>query len=117
MKLKQALLASAFFLLNISSAVVWAANGTTASAPAALAHTSAQTQASAAPAEAQAPVNINTADVKALSTLKGIGPAKAQAIVDYRKANGKFAAADDLAKVKGIGAKIVADNLSRIVTQ
>ena len=52
------------------------------------------------------PVNINTADAKTLAKeLDGIGPAKAQAIVDYRQKNGSFKTADDLLKVEGIGAE------------
>jgi len=51
------------------------------------------------------PVNINTADAKTLETLDGIGPAKAQAIVDYRKQNGLFRSVEDLGKVDGIGDK------------
>ena len=54
------------------------------------------------------PVNINQADVSALTTLKGIGPKKAEAIVAYRTAHGPFKAVSDLAKVKGIGLKSVA---------
>lgn len=57
------------------------------------------------PALAFAKVNINTATVEELSRLKGIGESKAQAIVDYREANGEFASVDDLVKVKGIGEK------------
>jgi competence protein ComEA len=57
---------------------------------------------------AVAVVNINTADVKTLKTLKGMSDKKAQAIVDYRTKNGLFASVDDLTKVKGFGAKSVA---------
>ncbi|MDH3348088.1 MAG: ComEA family DNA-binding protein [Desulfobulbaceae bacterium] len=54
-----------------------------------------------------AQVNVNTANVDELSTLKGIGPAKAQAIVDYREKNGPFKFGEDLTKVKGVGPKIM----------
>src|SRR5260221_11582991 len=58
-----------------------------------------------AAATAFAAVNINTATKDELIALSGIGPAKAQAILDYRKANGPFKSVDDLKNVKGIGAK------------
>ena len=48
-------------------------------------------------------VNINTADAEELETLTGIGPALAQAIIDYRAGHGAFRSADDLLLVKGIG--------------
>jgi len=54
-----------------------------------------------------AKVNINTATATELATLNGIGATKADAIVAYRNANGKFTSVDDLAKVKGIGEKII----------
>jgi competence protein ComEA len=55
---------------------------------------------------ALAVVNINTATQEEFIALhKGLGPAKAQAIIDYRKANGPFKSVDDLKHVKGIGAK------------
>jgi competence protein ComEA len=48
-------------------------------------------------------ININTADVVLLDTLPGIGPTKAQAIVDYRTAHGPFAKIEDIQNVTGIG--------------
>lgn len=48
-------------------------------------------------------VNINTADAALLDTLPGIGPAKAQAIIDYRTKNGPFQAIEDIQNVSGIG--------------
>ena len=51
-------------------------------------------------------VDINTATAEQLEkSLKGIGPAKAAAIVKYREANGPFKSVDDLAKVPGIKGK------------
>ena len=58
-------------------------------------------------ATAFAALNINTANVQELTTLSGIGPSKAQAIVEYREKNGPFKSVNDLAKVKGIGPKTV----------
>ncbi len=53
-----------------------------------------------------APVDINTADAATLAqAVSGIGPSKAQAIVDYRTTNGRFASIDDLVNVQGIGFK------------
>lgn len=48
-------------------------------------------------------VNINTATQAELESLKGIGPEKAKAIIEYRTKNGAFKTVDDLDKVKGIG--------------
>jgi competence protein ComEA len=48
-------------------------------------------------------VNINTASKEELDKLKGIGPVKAQAIIDYRTKHGPFKTIDDLEKVPGIG--------------
>ncbi len=51
-----------------------------------------------------AAVDINTASQAELEVLKGIGPAKAKAIVEYRNERGLFSSVDDLEKVSGIGA-------------
>lgn len=55
-----------------------------------------------------AAVNINTATPAELDGVKGIGPSKAQAIVDYRSKNGPFKSLDDLKNVKGFGEKSIA---------
>ena len=47
-------------------------------------------------------LDINAATAEQLDALFGIGPVKAQAIVDYRTANGKFKTIEDIMKVKGI---------------
>ena len=49
-----------------------------------------------------AAVDINTATPQQLEALKGIGPEKAKAIVDYRQKNGAFKTTEDLMKVPGI---------------
>lgn len=61
-------------------------------------------------------VNINTADAATLDeVLLNVGPSKARAIVEYRKANGAFRSAEQLALVKGIGLATVEKNRDRIV--
>lgn len=63
-----------------------------------------------------APVNVNTADAKAISeSLTGIGQKKAEAIVKYREEKGLFKTAEDLANVPGIGEKTVEKNKQDIV--
>ena len=65
-------------------------------------------------ADPLAPVDVNTADVAALMTLPGIGPALAQRIVDDRAANGPYKSVEDLARVKGIG-KAAVERLRPVV--
>lgn len=52
---------------------------------------------------AMAGVNINTATQAELESLDGIGPTKAQSIINYRKSHGGFKSVDDLKQVDGIG--------------
>lgn len=52
---------------------------------------------------ALAAVNINTAGADELKALPGIGSAKAEAIVEYRKQHGNFKSVEELKNVKGIG--------------
>lgn len=54
---------------------------------------------------AAAAVNLNTATKEELIAVTGIGPARAQAILDYRAQHGTFKSVDELKDVKGIGAR------------
>lgn len=48
-------------------------------------------------------ININSDNIYELTSLKGIGKSKAQAIIEYRKENGDFISVDELKNVPGIG--------------
>jgi competence protein ComEA len=70
----------------------------------------------ALPAFAATPVNINKADAATLtSSLDGIGPSKAAAIVAYRDEHGPFKTVDDLSHVKGIGPATLERNRSAVL--
>lgn len=60
-------------------------------------------------------ININTADSSELQTIPGIGPSKAQSIIDYREQNGYFSATEDIMDVTGIGQKTYASIKDYIV--
>lgn len=61
-------------------------------------------------------ININTADAKTIDTeLVGVGAKTAKAIVEYRTKHGPFKSVDDLAKVKGIGPKLIEKNRANLV--
>jgi competence protein ComEA len=68
-------------------------------------------------AEEPAAVNINTADAMALTSLNGVGEAKAEAIVTYRDANGPFESVEQLSEVKGIGARTLEKNADRMAVK
>ena len=48
-------------------------------------------------------VNINTASKAELMKLDGVGPALADKILEYRKANGPFKRAEDIRRIQGFG--------------
>ena len=54
-------------------------------------------------------VDINNANVKELTKLKGVGEKRAAAIVDYRK-NHCFKSVDEITAVKGLGKKFLEKN-------
>lgn len=61
------------------------------------------------------PVNINSADAKALaSAIDGVGMKRAEAIVNYRNQHGSFKSVDELAKVRGISTKTIDKNRSNL---
>lgn len=67
--------------------------------------------------EKEGKVNINTATVEELKTLKGIGEKKAEAIIEYRKQNGSFKNKEELMKVRGIGKKLYESFEERVIVQ
>lgn len=61
------------------------------------------------------PVDINSADAKAIAAaMQGVGAKKAEAIVAERDKNGAFKSIDDLTRVKGINAKTIEANRTKI---
>ena len=57
------------------------------------------------PLLAQSEIDVNTASAMELQRIKGIGPKKAQAIIEFRNENGPFRIIQDVIRVKGIGQK------------
>ena len=68
-------------------------------------------------AAVDAKVNINTADVKELMKLSGVGRSLAEKIVQYRDAHGPFKKATDLRKVEGVGDGLWEKNRARVVVK
>lgn len=65
----------------------------------------------------QGMVNINTATLEELQTIKGIGKKKAEAILQYRKEHGTFRTKEELLQVKGIGKKALEAIESQVTFQ
>ena len=65
----------------------------------------------------QGTININTATLEELQTIKGIGKKKAEAILQYRKEHGAFRTKEDLLQVKGIGKKALEAIESQVTFQ
>lgn len=59
-------------------------------------------RSNSAPALENGLVNLNTADIAALTTLSGIGESRAKAIISYREQHGAFAQIEDIMKISGI---------------
>jgi comEA protein len=97
-----------FFSLALFAACLFAAPAFAQKGadPGAAAVKGPKTKAGKATAEkAPGPIDLNTATVEQLKTLKGIGQKKAEAIIAWREANGGFKSVDQLTEVKGIGEK------------
>lgn len=60
------------------------------------------------------PININTATQAELELLPGIGPKKAEAIIQYREEIGGFVCVEELLEVSGIGEKTLAKILEYV---
>ncbi|MBO1003458.1 helix-hairpin-helix domain-containing protein [Pseudogracilibacillus auburnensis] len=60
-------------------------------------------------------IRINQATLEEIQTLNGIGPKKAQAIIDYREEHGSFQSVEDLIEVNGIGEKTVENMKESII--
>ncbi len=83
-------------LENISPMVVFSAESTVSAS-------ASKKSSSPSVASANQVININTASQTDLTTLPGVGPSKAAAIIEYRQANGAFSACAELQRVRGIG--------------
>lgn len=59
-------------------------------------------------------ININEADAASLAALNGIGPSRAEAIIEHRKLHGPFRSLEALADVRGISLNLVDRNRDRM---
>ena len=90
-------------------ALTWLIPCSVAAAPP---HRTEPVQASGANSDA---ININTADMKELMKLEGIGKKVAEKIIEYREHHGLFQKPEEIRKVDGIGSGLWERNRARIV--
>lgn len=74
-------------------------------------------RAGAVAVNAYGPVNINTASLEELMTLKNIGEVKARAIISHRQTHGAFPTVEALDAVKGIGPATISANRARLTVR
>jgi competence protein ComEA len=97
-----------------ASAMAGGAGGNPAAAGAGSEASAATSGGAATEAPFTGIVNINTDNSSRLQSLPGIGPARAQAIIDHRDAHGSFARIEDIMRVSGIGQAIFNNIRGRI---
>ena len=107
-----------FLLLTLSApalATAGAAPPATVVVSATKSVTAVSSTTAAKPAAASATIDLNSADASTLAReMRGIGQSKARAIVEYRRIHGPFRSIDDLALVKGIGARTIELNRAKL---
>lgn len=64
--------------------------------------------------QASGKIRVNYASQEEIETLNGVGPAKAQAIIQYREENGLFQSPEDLLDISGIGEKTLQNFIDQI---
>jgi competence protein ComEA len=97
--------------------IPWAAAAADKSDKADKSEKSGKTTTVSATVGSDAKVNVNTASVKELTTLAGVGPRLAERIVVYRETHGPFKKPEDMRKVEGVGKALWERNRERIVTK
>lgn len=63
------------------------------------------------------PINLNTASVRELQKIRGVGEKTAENIIAYREENGKFTSTEELLEISGIGEASLEKILPQIVVE
>jgi competence protein ComEA len=99
-------------VLAVAASIAWAE-----AAPPAPKTAPARPHEMSATVRVESKVNINTASVKELMTLDGVGRKLAEKIVEYRGSHGHFKKAADVRKVEGFGGGLWEKNRERVVVE